>query len=254
MLGWLPRGKRRGRVAAPGGSALAGREAPRKLFLQSHPFVAFAGLGAALSAALAIPLYLAGATYLSRYYSGFGLHVTEMGFSVYDTLLAAPLQEALAGVWPVAVVALVAFLLALLLGHRKVMAMLHTPAGAGALIGLALAGFLVICSVAFFLGDRLGQRHALRDMTGTRSQLSTIAISLVPSSPGDALMLEDFDSLEHRLIAHGNGYYYIFRPLLGGGDSDQVLGGEASIMVYAIPDSRVQRARIQQPIEFGGGE
>jgi hypothetical protein len=203
----------------------------------------FKGVASA-SLILAALLYIAGWTYFYQYYKYFGLNVSDLDLPLYHALLYA-LPVLFDSFWSAAVTIILIALGGILLNLAWVEQRMSTPLGTG-------VAFIVLLAAGFILslwGAHVGRATASRDLVADRSMLPSVALQIEPEkSPDDSEDVAQFDRLEFKLLTHANGQYYVFRPFKEAGPVTGKLPS-ANVEVFAFPDSRVKKVRIQRGVD-----
>lgn len=193
---------------------------------------------------LAIPLYVAGWTYLQNYYSAFGLRMTELGFSLYDVLIYS--IPVLVYVWWAV---LITVLLLIIIGpprkeeHRN-WRVVKT------IIFVVIFMFLVVG--ASKQGALMGRDDAVRDLNEQTTTLPYVAVEVDPEKVKyNQAQYVEYSSMEYTLLLNKNGYYYLFAPLkqLDGQNAEEVKEIiTKNFEISVIPASLVNQVIIQRGV------
>lgn len=191
---------------------------------------------------LAIPLYIGGWTYLQAYYKGFGLRMTELGFSLYDVLVySIPL---LTYTWWVTL-----GLVALLLGLGAAFSTEYVQKKPAPLktVFFIILYFLLIFGVSS-LGARMGRENASRDLQAATTTLPFVAVEVDPEKVKyDVAKYLEYNRLNYVLLLNKNGQYFLFAPVKKMDEQDTNIQ-QKSFEISVIPSNLVNLVRIQRGV------
>jgi hypothetical protein len=174
---------------------------------------------------LAVTLYTMGWSYISGYYSAYGISINELTFDIREIMIFAerPLFSWMGLVVGAAIIA--AGLLLFWHGRRQTRALLIMAA-------------ITLVGLSWFSMYR-GRKDASIDMWETSPTLPLVRLSLDKNKLPDALFTDDpprDGAVEgFRMLAHGKSGYFIFRPLR----ADVPHSGVINIRVVFLPDNSV---------------
>ncbi len=214
---------------APPGSARGQAEVQGK----EDSFAVLKALAEASAVILALT-FVGGWSYLSSYYTTFGLNPLELDLSipVVSTISIYVLWES---VWPLFVLA--ALFVALALAARR----LHRL-GRGWIV--AALGVLLLTVAAAGLGR--GRQAANRDMLDASSTLPYVSFAAKQRISGPpCLDSGTFGSLDCKLLLHYKSAYYFFQPV-----PKERTG---SMNLYVLSESDLAGVHVQRGLDPNGG-
>jgi hypothetical protein len=182
---------------------------------------------------------ITGWSYLSSYYSSFGFRPMEIDVSSSLVSLYAlnVVYESPVTLTVTVVVVLLVSLLHLNLKHFR---------GVFLLVGL-----LLVSLGLYKLGSQLGKTTAHEDVWDTSNRLPSIALyaSETEESYPDCVSAKT-PTLDCRLLFHGKGVYYFFKPFEKPAGSAVVSDDRPmNLEVYALPESKVRFVQYQRGVQ-----
>lgn len=189
---------------------------------------------------LSIPLYIGGWTYLQAYYKGFGLRMTELGFSLYDILVYS-IPVLLYSWWAT----LTVFVLLLVIGI-VFKSEINISDSLKAVIFVVLYVLLIVG--ASKLGGRMGSEDSVRDLKEDTTTLPYVAIEVDPEKvKGSEEQYAEYNSMDYTLLLSKNSQYYVFAPLKQIDAQDEKIETK-NFEITVIPSNLVNLVRIQRGV------
>jgi hypothetical protein len=180
--------------------------------------------------------FIGGWSYLTSYYSTFGLNALELDVPL-PVVCTTAVYVLFGAWWPVVVVA--GFGLGWIFFGRR-LRRFQRSAMAIALVLL----FLAVSIAGFFRG----KRRATDDMLMDSSELPYVAFSsrLAKTDQPPCVDYQTYGSLDCKLLLHSKGTYYFFTPVPTPRDA---LTSGGNLDVYTLADSDVTGVHIQRGLE-----